>query len=54
VASVPVEVELNCVALGETGTYWWGVHISRIAHKEAELMVWVKWWALSSFVYPQL
>jgi hypothetical protein len=53
VASVPTGVELNCVAWGEMGTYWWGVHISRIVHKEAELMVEVEWWALSSSVCPQ-
>jgi hypothetical protein len=51
---VPVGVELNCVAQGEMGTYWWGVHISPIVHKEVELVVGVKWSALSSFICPQL
>jgi hypothetical protein len=54
VASVLVGVELNCIALGEMDTYWWGVHLSRIAHKEDELMVGVKWQDLSSFVCPEL
>jgi hypothetical protein len=53
VVSVPAGVELNCVARGEMGTYWWGVHISPIVHKEVELMVEVEKWALSSSVYPQ-
>jgi hypothetical protein len=38
VVSLPEGVELNCVAQGEMGIYWWGVHLSRIVHKEAELM----------------
>jgi hypothetical protein len=41
-------VELNCVAREETGIYWWGVRLSRIVHKEAELMGEVEQWALSS------
>jgi hypothetical protein len=47
-------VELNCVAQGEMGIYWWGVHLSHIVHKEVELMVEVERWALSSSICPQL
>jgi hypothetical protein len=54
VVSLPEGVELNCIAREETGIYWWGVHLSRIVRKEAELMGEVEWWALSSSVFPQL
>jgi hypothetical protein len=41
-------VELNCVDQREMGTYWWGVHISRIVHKESEIVVEVKLFLLLS------
>jgi hypothetical protein len=46
-------VGLNCVSRGERDIYWWGV-LSRIVCKEVELGEEVEWWALSSFVFPQL
>jgi hypothetical protein len=54
VVSLLEGVELNCVSQEEMGIYWWGVHLSLIVHKEAELMGKVDQWALSSSFFPKL